>query len=91
MGPQADRLGHRAGQGVAGRPGTGALPVAGRHRRHARRRGHGGGDQLAAGARPLPDPGTDRAQPDGHPQPGDRARRDRGPAGRAGPAVHTGQ
>ena len=39
----------------------------------------------------LPDPGTDRAQPDGHPQPGDRAGRDRGPAGRAGPAVHAGR
>jgi RNA polymerase sigma factor (sigma-70 family) len=61
VGPQADRRGHRAGQGVAGRPGAGALPAAGRHRRHARRRGHGRGDQLAAGARPLPDPGTDRA------------------------------
>ena len=36
MGPHADRRGHRAGQGVAGRPGAGALPAAGRHRRHAR-------------------------------------------------------
>ena len=32
-----------------------------------------------------------KASPDGHPQPGDRARRDRGPAGRAGPAVHAGR
>ena len=72
-------------------PALGPVPAAGRHRRHPRRRGHGRGDQLAAGARPLPDPGADRAQPDGHPQPGDRARRDRGPAGRAGPAVHPGR
>ena len=50
-----------------------------------------GEHQLAAGARALPDPGPDRAQPDGHPQPGDRAGRDRGPAGRAGPAGHPGR
>ena len=33
---------------------------------------------------------TDRAQPDGHPQPGHRAGRDQGPPGRAGPAVRPG-
>ena len=71
--------GHGAGHGVAGRLGAGALPAAGCDRRHARRRGHGSGDELVAGACPLPDPGSDRAQSDGHPQPGDRARRDREP------------
>ena len=67
VGPNADRRGHRAGQGVAGQPGARPVPAAGRHRRHARRRSHGRGDQLAAGARALPDPGADRPQPDGHP------------------------
>jgi len=38
-------------QGVAGRPGTGPYQLQVRHRRHACRRGHGRGDQLAAGAR----------------------------------------
>ncbi|GAA0323302.1 hypothetical protein GCM10010151_11440 [Actinoallomurus spadix] len=32
---------------VAGRPGAGAVPAAGRHRRHARRRGHRRGDRWA--------------------------------------------
>jgi RNA polymerase sigma factor (sigma-70 family) len=53
--------------------------------------GYGRGNQLAPGARALPGPGTHRAQPDGHPQPGHRARRNRGPGGRAGPAVHIGR